>query len=470
MKRAMTPDPPLVSVLVTVHDDARRIASTLDGALAQEYPADRLEIVVVDDGSQDGVTPTLIDYARRFPGRVRCFHQPHGGPAAAMNRALAEARGDVLAPLMPGDRWPTGRIAAQVALLRRRPEVGLVHSELLPRGEHREGVPSLWPAELEVDPPRGRPVGRLLRDESIAPSGMALRASLREAIEPIPVELGRPTWWMSVRAAMVADLEWLPEEPSLLTPRAPRPCQRTARLRATLAFQRWFLRRTTSESPFLPELAEVWGAFVATATALRNADDDPFVELLTVTDAERAAARRLLDDARVALERGALRPALALAVQAAATDPWCYEARGLLAQAFASRPRRARIEALTGARAFVTLAFAEELIADPSLLAAYARQFDGRADATLAIDASGLTPMAAERALSALVDELGLDDDRDAHLLAVLGPIDAAVRERLPASVDALLTASPLPAPAAPAYAAGEVATLRSRADRASAA
>ena len=466
----MSPDPPHVSVLVVAHDDATTLRATLDGALAQEHPADRLEVVVVDDGSGDGTRALLVDVLQRFPGRVRAIHQPHGGPAAAMNRALAEAAGDVLMPLAPGDRWPSGRVAAQAALLERRPEVGLVYSELLPAHDRRADTPSLWPAELEHDPPRGRPVGTLLRREQIAPSSLALRASLLPAITPIPAEIARPTWWLTVQAAMVADVEWLPEPPAMRAPRPPGPGGRPARLREALALQRWFLRRTTSESPYLDELGQVWTAFVETAAALRDTVDDPFVELLTVTDAERAEARRLLEEARLAQARGALRPMLALAVQAAATDPWCEGARSLLLEALASRPRRARVDALAGARSFVTLAFADELFEHPELLAAYAAEFDDRADATLAIDASGMTPTAAEQRLGELVAQLGLDTVGSAHLIAVLSPIDAAVRERLPASVDALLTTRPRPAPAAPAYDATTIASLRACAMRASAA
>ncbi len=63
-----------------------------------------------------------------------------------------------------------------------------------------------------------------------------------------------------------------------------------------------------------------------------------------------------------------------------------------------------------------------------------------------------------------------LDGAEGAHLLAVLGPIDAAVRERLPFGVDALLTASPRPAPAAPAFSAAEAGALRAFAAHRSAA
>jgi hypothetical protein len=464
---------PLVSVLVTAHDDAPRLAATLDDVLAQDYPLQAIELIVVDDGSCDESAELLGEYQLCFPQRLRIVRQSHAGPAAALDRALAEAHGDLLAPLAAGDRWPAERLRAQVALLERRPEVGLVYSQLVPRGD--EPAPALWPAELEIDPPRGRAAGRLLREEAIAPSSLLLRASVRDQLGPIPHELPRPCWWLAVAAAAVTDLEWLPESPSAPAAQATpagsaRAVCRVARLREQLAFQRWFLRRTTSESPFVDELPEIWRAFVAGARRLLAAADDPFAELVPVGDAERADARRILADAREALGRGDTRPGMALAARAAATDPWCEPARELLAEAIDARPRRAPSDPLAGARRFVTLAFADELLGDCDLLRAYVRHFDGHADATLAIDASTLTPAAAELQLSRLVHEHGFDGSGGAHVMAVLGPIDAAVRERLPSGADALLTAAPRPAPAAPAYDAESVAALRAFAARASAA
>jgi hypothetical protein len=149
-------------------------------------------------------------------------------------------------------------------------------------------------------------------------------------------------------------------------------------------------------------------------------------------------------------------------VRAAALDPWCASARELLTETLAARPRRAAGDPLAGARRFVTLAFAEELLQHRELLAAYGARFDNSTDATLAIDASTLLPAAAGQALAALVSDLGLDTDGTAHLIAVLGPIDASVRAGLPQRADALLTMreSVAAAAAAPAFDAGTIDAL----------
>jgi hypothetical protein len=453
--------PSFVSVLVTAQDAADGLAASLDSALAQDYPAERLEVVVVVDDATD----VAAGYAELFPDRVRVISQPGGGALAATARAFGEARGDVLALLEPGDRWPVGRISAQVAALDEWADVGLVYSE---------------PVTVEGDPPSEWPVARLLREPPcIAPSSIVLRASLLPALGPLPTELPRAAWWLAVRAAGMGEIGWVPAGMSPVDvadedeAREAEGDAHEALLREALAVQRWFLRTATSESPYADQLGEIWRSFMANARRLRAAaGDDPFAELVIVTDADRSDARRALADARDALARGDTWAAAALAVRAAALDPSCAPARELLAETLAARPRRAAGDPLAGARRFVTLAFAEELLQHRELLAAYGARFDGNADATLAIDASTLLPAAAGQALGALVSDLGLDGDGTAHLIAVLGPIDASVRAGLPERADALLTMreSASAAAAVPAFDAETIEALHALARHATAA
>src|SRR5262249_43625748 len=72
------------------------IARTVRSILRSDYPA--LEVVVVDDGSRDG---TAREVERAFAGdpRVRLLRQPNGGKASALNRAIHDARGEILVGL-----------------------------------------------------------------------------------------------------------------------------------------------------------------------------------------------------------------------------------------------------------------------------------------------------------------------------------------------------------------------------------
>jgi len=446
---------PFVSVLVTAPDGSEGLAASLDAVLAQDFPAEQLEIVVVTDGAPTSEMAT--GYAELFPDRVRAVAHPGVSAATAMTRALSEARGELLALLEPGVRWPAGRISAQVGALGEWEDVGLVYSELV---------------GADGEPPHGRPVGRLLREPPcIAASSMMLRAALLPELGPLPDELPRAPWWIAVRAACVTEIAFVPAGESTLV--EVDETSQVGALHEALAVQRWFLKTVTSESLYADVVGEIWSAFVANARRLlAAAADDPFTELVTVTDADRSEARGVLDDARTALARGDTWPAAALAVRATALDPWCAPARALLAETLAARPRRAAGDPLAGARRFVTLAFAEELLHHRELLEAYGSRFDGSADATLAIDASTLMPAAAGRALAALVSDLGLDADGTAHLIAVLGPIDASVRTQLPQRADALLTLRRASddAPAVPAFDADSIDALHALARRENAA
>lgn len=100
---------PLVTACIPAYNARRYVAAKLDSLLALDWPRDRLEILVLSDGSTDGSDELLQDYARRFPGVVRYLRaEGRAGKPSALNRMRAEARGEVLLmtdvrqPLVPG--------------------------------------------------------------------------------------------------------------------------------------------------------------------------------------------------------------------------------------------------------------------------------------------------------------------------------------------------------------------------------
>jgi len=84
---------PPVSVLIAAYNEHKVIAHTVRAALDSHHaPA---EVIVVDDGSSDGTSEALAPLVGE-DARVRLFRQANAGKAVAMNRALAESRGEVL--------------------------------------------------------------------------------------------------------------------------------------------------------------------------------------------------------------------------------------------------------------------------------------------------------------------------------------------------------------------------------------
>lgn len=94
VQSAQAPHMPLVSVVVPVRNEAAMIARSLDAVLRQDYPTDRLEVLVAD-GASDDATRAII---AGLPGaeRVRVLANPRRAQAAGLNLAIAVAHGDVV--------------------------------------------------------------------------------------------------------------------------------------------------------------------------------------------------------------------------------------------------------------------------------------------------------------------------------------------------------------------------------------
>jgi glycosyltransferase involved in cell wall biosynthesis len=107
----MADNQPLVSIIVPVRDGESSIAATLESAAGQTYG--NTEIVVVDDGSRDGTRAIVEAWVARDP-RVRLIAQANRGVAAARNRAVEAARGELIAPLDADDLWDPTKIERQV--------------------------------------------------------------------------------------------------------------------------------------------------------------------------------------------------------------------------------------------------------------------------------------------------------------------------------------------------------------------
>jgi cellulose synthase/poly-beta-1,6-N-acetylglucosamine synthase-like glycosyltransferase len=125
----MTFDLPSVSVLIPAHNEEIVMAATLDAMLALDYPRERLEIVVIDDGSTDATGEIVADYAQR-DSRVVLLSVPKGeggkGKSRALNLGLRCAKSPVIA-VYDADNTPSpDALKYLVAQLLLHPELGAV--------------------------------------------------------------------------------------------------------------------------------------------------------------------------------------------------------------------------------------------------------------------------------------------------------------------------------------------------------
>lgn len=93
----MATDLPLVSVIMPVRNEAAFIARSLGAVLAQDYPPDRLEVLIADGMSTDGTRAIIRRLAAQYPHvPVRVIDNPGQIVPTGFNAALSEARGDVI--------------------------------------------------------------------------------------------------------------------------------------------------------------------------------------------------------------------------------------------------------------------------------------------------------------------------------------------------------------------------------------
>jgi cellulose synthase/poly-beta-1,6-N-acetylglucosamine synthase-like glycosyltransferase len=88
------PQWPTVTVLIPAYNEASSISSTLENKLALDYPREKLQILVVSDGSSDGTDEIVRGFASRGVELLR--QEPRRGKAAGVNLAVRQARGEVL--------------------------------------------------------------------------------------------------------------------------------------------------------------------------------------------------------------------------------------------------------------------------------------------------------------------------------------------------------------------------------------
>lgn len=92
---------PLITIAVTIYNIKEYIQRSIDSVRNQTYH--NLEILLVDDGSNDG-SEKICDEYEKIDSRIRVIHKKNGGPSEARNTAIEQAKGEYIA-FVDGDDW-----------------------------------------------------------------------------------------------------------------------------------------------------------------------------------------------------------------------------------------------------------------------------------------------------------------------------------------------------------------------------
>jgi glycosyltransferase involved in cell wall biosynthesis len=164
---------PLISVLIGVYNAERYLPEAIESVLGQGYRP--LELIVVDDGSDDGSG----EAARRYGDALTYVRQENAGNGAARNHAVRLARGELYAFLDADDRFVPGKLELQYAALAADPKLDMVF------GHVREFVsPELTPEQRAgIRPPAPQPL------PWPAPNLMLIRRESFERVGPFAEEV-----------------------------------------------------------------------------------------------------------------------------------------------------------------------------------------------------------------------------------------------------------------------------------------
>ncbi|MDD5086644.1 MAG: glycosyltransferase family 2 protein, partial [Candidatus Nanoarchaeia archaeon] len=91
---------PFVSVIVPAYNEEESIKETLDSLIRLDYPKEKIEIIVVNDGSKDSTIQVTEKFISDNPGYdIKLVNQENQGKWMAMNNALKVAKGEFFACL-----------------------------------------------------------------------------------------------------------------------------------------------------------------------------------------------------------------------------------------------------------------------------------------------------------------------------------------------------------------------------------
>ena len=182
----MNPEP-TVTVLVNTYNHERFIGQALSSVLGQDFPAARMETIVVDDGSTDGTSEII----KRFVPNVRYIHKANAGQVSALHDGVAEARGQIVAFLDGDDWWTKDKISSVVAAFESNPEIaavghgyyevdenGAIRAQMIPESDSRLSFDTVNSARLSA------PLRVFLGTSRLAVRRNALLRAL-----PVPSEL-----------------------------------------------------------------------------------------------------------------------------------------------------------------------------------------------------------------------------------------------------------------------------------------
>ncbi|MGI4895627.1 MAG: glycosyltransferase family 2 protein [Janthinobacterium lividum] len=185
---------PTLTVVIPAHNEQAFIGRKIEDTLAQDYPRHLLEILVVDDGSEDE-TADVVRAATPNGAPLRLVRQnPRGGKSSALNRGVSEAGGEIIVFTDANGSLLPGSLRAIVAPFG-DPRVAVVSGAKKPvgTGAHGEGESAYWRLES------GLKTAESVFGAVVGADG-GIFAVRRATYQPIPPGVYADDYWIPLAA------------------------------------------------------------------------------------------------------------------------------------------------------------------------------------------------------------------------------------------------------------------------------
>ncbi len=134
---------PLISIIIPTYNYAGFIKDAVESVLQQDYPKDKIEIIVVDDGSSDNTKDVLQEFINA--GIVKYFYQDNEGKASATYKAIQQSNGKYIFNLDADDYFLEGKLKRTVEIFETDESivhVGTPAKQVMPDGNYKiEPIP-----------------------------------------------------------------------------------------------------------------------------------------------------------------------------------------------------------------------------------------------------------------------------------------------------------------------------------------
>lgn len=113
---------PLVTVLIDTYNYGHFVEEAIESVLAQDFPMEQVEILVVDDGSTDDTRERV----KKYGSRINYLYKRNGGQASAFNLGFTEAKGEMVLLLDADDYFLPTKLRRVIEEFHKHPDVGMI--------------------------------------------------------------------------------------------------------------------------------------------------------------------------------------------------------------------------------------------------------------------------------------------------------------------------------------------------------